>query len=91
VKRVLSAGVATLIGYGIANAADLPVKAPPPAAPVYMPYNWNGFYIGGNVGGAWVKGSINDDVAGLHFSTSRNRFIVSGASASPRHCAIDLR
>jgi outer membrane immunogenic protein len=36
---------------GPAIAADLPVKAPPPAgAPIA--YNWTGFYIGGHVGWA---------------------------------------
>jgi outer membrane immunogenic protein len=36
-----------------ASAADLPSTAPgiPPAPP--PTYNWSGFYVGGNVGGAW--------------------------------------
>jgi outer membrane immunogenic protein len=38
-----------LTGATCATAADLYVKAPV-VAPVY---NWTGFYIGGNVGGAW--------------------------------------
>jgi outer membrane immunogenic protein len=33
----------------IASAADMPLKAPPPAPP----YSWTGFYIGGNAGGAF--------------------------------------
>ncbi len=37
-----------------AAAADLPVKARP-MAPVAMAYNWTGCYIGGNVGGKWVR------------------------------------
>jgi outer membrane immunogenic protein len=39
----------TQISYG----ADLPVKAPA-YAPVAM-YNWTGFYVGGQVGGAWAS------------------------------------
>ena len=39
-----------------ARAADLPVKARPIPAPLY---NWNGFYIGANFGGAWTNGSLN--------------------------------
>ena len=37
-------------------AADIPVKAPV-VAPVMAPvvYNWSGFYIGGNIGGAWAN------------------------------------
>ena len=36
-----------------ANAADLPVKAPPMAPPVIL-YNWSGIYIGGFAGGLWA-------------------------------------
>jgi outer membrane immunogenic protein len=40
-----------------ASAADLPGKAlgVPPAPPS----NWSGFYVGGNVGGAWGNRSVN--------------------------------
>jgi opacity protein-like surface antigen len=40
-----------------ARAADMPVKAPPiiPSPP----YNWSGFYLGANLGGAWSSGSLN--------------------------------
>jgi outer membrane immunogenic protein len=42
-----------------AIAADLPVKAPPPAplAPAYM---WTGCYIGGNIGWAQLSAHLND-------------------------------
>jgi len=36
-----------------AHAADMALKAPPPAAPVY---SWSGFYLGVDVGGAWSNG-----------------------------------
>jgi outer membrane immunogenic protein len=38
-----------------AAAADMPVKAPPPAPPMAPVFSWTGFYIGGNAGAA-----IND-------------------------------
>src|SRR5262245_58076270 len=44
-----------LLALGItapASAADLPVKAPPPA-PIVTVYNWSGFYIGAN--GGWAR------------------------------------
>ena len=48
------AAIATAIsiaGTGLTFAADLPLKAPPPAvAPVIT---WTGFYIGLNAGGTW--------------------------------------
>jgi outer membrane immunogenic protein len=48
---------AMMVG-GVAQAADMPVKAPPMAAPVM--YNWTGFYIGGHVGGAWADRNGHD-------------------------------
>lgn len=41
----------TAAGIATAQAADLPVKAPP-LLPVPL-YNWTGFYVGGQVGGGW--------------------------------------
>jgi outer membrane immunogenic protein len=41
-------------------AADLPVKAVM-KAPVPVPYNWSGCYVGGNVGGKW--GRFRESVA----------------------------
>jgi outer membrane immunogenic protein len=49
---------------GAAQAADMPVKAPPPAAPVM--YNWTGFYIGGHIGGAWVDRNGHDRFDGVN-------------------------
>src|ERR1700761_4454365 len=42
-----------------AYAADMPVKAPPPPPPAPV-YNWNGFYLGVNLGGAWANNSSNN-------------------------------
>jgi outer membrane immunogenic protein len=36
-----------------AFAADMAVKAPPPAPPAPVPYTWTGFYVGGNVGASF--------------------------------------
>jgi outer membrane immunogenic protein len=45
-------GLAALGTAGSALAADMAVKAPPPA-PLPVIYNWSGFYIGANGGGGW--------------------------------------
>jgi outer membrane immunogenic protein len=45
-----------LVSASSAFAADLPLKAPPPAAPVL---NWTGFYIGGVAGGARSDDKVN--------------------------------
>ncbi len=47
--------VSTVLGMGAANAADLPVKAPPIAPPQI--YGWTGFYAGLNAGGEWFGSS----------------------------------
>src|SRR5262245_59074613 len=39
----------------IASAADLPRNAPA-IAPTPIPPSWTGFYIGGDLGGAWMRG-----------------------------------
>jgi len=53
-KIVLTAALISLAAPAI--AADLPVKARP-MAPIATVYNWTGCYIGGNVGGKWVRTS----------------------------------
>jgi outer membrane immunogenic protein len=60
-KKILLGAVALVaIGVVPAFAADLPAKvyakAPPPV--VVAAYNWTGFYVGGDVGGAWARTSV---------------------------------
>jgi outer membrane immunogenic protein len=42
-----------------AVAADLPVRKAPPA-PVYVPYNWNGWYVGAHLGYGWGDKGVVD-------------------------------
>src|SRR5262245_5818350 len=75
-KRILLASVAAAACMaGPAVAADLAVrapayKAPPPIVPVY---SWTGFYVGGNVGGAWARDDVtwvsNKALFGIAFGT----------------------
>ncbi len=57
-KKLLLAGIAATAFCGApALAADMPLKAAPPA-PMQI-FNWTGFYAGVNAGYAW---SVNDDL-----------------------------
>jgi outer membrane immunogenic protein len=77
-KRLLLASVALCGGISSAAiAADLPPAPPPPRAPaayipvpVALPYNWSGFYIGGNLGAAWNSGGSVSDTFGSTFTGS---------------------
>ena|SRR5258707_926187 len=77
-KGIWGSSVAALLvaASSGAFAADLPVKAPYMAPIAY--YNWTGFYIGGNVGGAWETGTISDSFFGTSFSNTRSGFIGGG-------------
>jgi outer membrane immunogenic protein len=82
-KRASIAGSAVLalaLGTRLAGAADLPVG--PVAAPAYLPppFTWTGFYVGGNIGGAWAKDGWTDSLFGLTWNNSTNngRFIGGG-------------
>jgi len=57
-KRALVAVMLVAAVVGMANAADMPMKAPPSA----VAYGWTGFYIGAHVGGGWIRdaGTIGD-------------------------------
>src|ERR1700688_2350188 len=59
----LLAAVAVFGFASVASAADLPVKAPAYKAPVVVPYNWTGFYIGGSAGYAWMNSTDEITVA----------------------------
>jgi outer membrane immunogenic protein len=68
------ASSALLMASMAAHAADMPVKAKPPPlpAPLPAPFSWTGFYIGGNLGGAWAHRSVIDSRFGLNFSNGNN-------------------
>jgi outer membrane immunogenic protein len=67
-----------LVASAAANAADMqvPVKAPPPVMP--LPFSWSGFYIGGNLGGAWARRDVTDSRFGLNFSNGTNNGVFVG-------------
>ncbi|HEY5126523.1 MAG TPA: outer membrane beta-barrel protein [Bradyrhizobium sp.] len=55
-KKIVLAAVAMVGFVGQSFAADLPARMPMKAAPMApAAYNWNGFYLGANVGYGWDK------------------------------------
>jgi outer membrane immunogenic protein len=56
-RKLLLVTAAAVLFTAPALAADL---APAPVAPVYMPFDWTGFYVGVHAGYAW--GDVDDDL-----------------------------
>jgi outer membrane immunogenic protein len=56
-RKAIVAGLAFGALLGPAAAADMYVKAAPPA-PVY--FSWTGCYVGGDVGGAWSSQDVSN-------------------------------
>src|SRR5258708_381999 len=88
-KGVWAFGIAALFAVASppAFAADVPIRGPGPVPPYVTPtpcyncnyyYNWTGFYIGANVGGAWETGTLTDDLFHVSFSNTRSGFIGGG-------------
>lgn len=65
------------VPLSIASAADLPVKALPPAAPVF---SWTGCYIGGNAGG--MVGSDRYSIS------AGGDFLLTGILSNPANAAL---
>ena len=84
-KRFWIAGAFALSVGGPALAADLPPPpGPMPRAPAtYIPaavpyYNWTGFYIGGNLGGAFNQGSYSDPTGNTFSAANSFKFAGGG-------------
>jgi outer membrane immunogenic protein len=65
-----------------ANAADVTARPAPyaPPAPVYAPppFTWTGFYLGGNIGGAWANRDVTDTFLGVNFNNGNNSGVFIG-------------
>jgi outer membrane immunogenic protein len=78
-KKVLLIGTAAMIMGGSALAADMPLKAPPQAAP----WSWSGFYTGTQAGFGWgdVDNSFQVTSTIVHEPAYRIRGGVAGSHA----------
>jgi outer membrane immunogenic protein len=75
---LLATAAAAILGMSSAGqAADLPVRAP--AVPMLPPpFSWTGFYLGGNIGGAWAHRNVTDNLFGLNFSQTSDGVFIGG-------------
>jgi outer membrane immunogenic protein len=78
-KLIHSAALAVtaLLSISAASAADMAVKARPPA-PIPEVWSWAGFYLGVNLGGSW---SDNSRTYTMPFTTPGNIFANCGSPA----------
>jgi outer membrane immunogenic protein len=78
-----TAALSVLLATSIAaNAADVTARPAPyaPPAPVYVPppFSWTGFYLGGNIGGAWANRDVTDTFSGVNFNNGNNNGVFIG-------------
>ena len=80
-KRLVYAAVLSFAA-GQAFAADLPMPGPPVPPPAYVPiatvYNWTGFYIGANGGGAFGNSNWTDPIDGPTGNFTVDGFLFGG-------------
>jgi outer membrane immunogenic protein len=77
-RRLIAATIAFTALTVSALAADLPVR--PYARPVVAPlgYNWNGFYIGAHLGGAWASRDFTQTFGIVEAGTHKPSGIMGG-------------
>ena len=80
-RRLLEylASAAMLLSPLTAHSADIAVKSPPPL-PVPI-FTWTGFYIGGNIGGAWANNVWTDNLFLTNFNNGNNGVFIGGFQA----------
>jgi outer membrane immunogenic protein len=63
-RSFLLAAACAVASIQVASAADMPTKAPAYAP---IPYNWTGFYIGGQAGGGWSSNAVTNVTGTANF------------------------
>ena len=85
-RKILMKQLACVVALSVAGctavlAADLPPPVAPaayiPVAPPY-PYNWSGFYIGGNLGAGFSNSDSATDTFGSTFGTTATSSFLGG-------------
>jgi outer membrane immunogenic protein len=95
-KKILlgAAGILAVATTGPSFAADLPAatyaKSPAVVAPVPA-YDWSGFYVGANIGGAWDHGTVTEaalDGTFVSSGSSSNSGVVGGGQVGYNYMAL---
>jgi outer membrane immunogenic protein len=83
-KRIFIAGAFLLAAAAQASAADMPMPGPPVPPPAYIPvvpyYNWTGFYLGINGGGAFGNSNWTDPIDGPSGNFTVSGFLIGGTA-----------
>src|SRR5215468_12786847 len=76
----LSALLATSMTANAADAYARPSSPPPYSPPAYAPppFSWTGFYVGGNIGGAWANRDVTDTFLGVNLNSGNNGVFIGG-------------
>jgi outer membrane immunogenic protein len=81
-KKLLCAGVLLSVLCGVASAAEIAPRprryAPPPPPPPPPIFMWSGFYVGGNIGGAWFHRELSDSFFGFNFDNGSKGVFIGG-------------
>jgi outer membrane immunogenic protein len=78
IAALLLVAPADAFAADIAVVRHAPLQPAPGPVPIPYLYNWTGFYIGGNLGGAWESTTITDPFFGASFSNNRSGFVGGG-------------
>jgi outer membrane immunogenic protein len=62
-------------------AADMPAKTPVPKGPLFVVYNWTGFYIGIQGGSGWSSGVVQTDARPFSSGSYQPNGAVIGGTA----------
>jgi outer membrane immunogenic protein len=81
--RIALAAICVTAVQQVASAADMPVKAAPPA-PATVIYNWYGFYIGGHVGYGWGRDAITFQPGTIYAPAFAAGFLPSSLADDPK-------
>src|SRR4029077_10393132 len=76
-KRLLKylASAAMLLSPLTAHSADLAYPPPPLPVPIF---SWTGFYVGGNIAGAWANNEWTDSLFLTNFNNGNNGVFIGG-------------